>query len=411
MPGNAPSWIETAGGRNRRTRRAALPVPEELSPDLLGRRELLVRWVRDDRRSATRTKLLAQAGDEGIERAEATCEMLLREGWIELRERFEKGSWQWHALDWRDLERLQQLLGVRGRRDLRASREQALDDAKAWLRARTGPDALPTDPHLLEELAAALAQLAEDRSSTHATLHLRLTLLRAVADWQGAGKEGLRRDFALRACGDTKAIGAADWRWLESSFDLERLRIAAFAPQLWLAGDASLLWRQRRLDLSGLHCIGLSLEDTCRIDRVVDRPSRYWLIENRASFERQARALPPGVVLLWMPGRPSLAWQRGVRHLLSLAPGPAWISADADPSGVDIACSTGAIWMEQGLEWSAHRMGLPEWELASQRWPLSDYDRTLLDRLLARDDLPADLRVLCECMRSEGRKAEQEGWL
>lgn len=410
MPGNAPSWIES-GDRRRRTRRVDLPVPQELSPDLLGRRELLVRWVRDDRRSATRAKLLAQAGQEGIERAEATCGMLLREGWIELRERFEKGTWQWHALDWRDLDRLQQLLGVRGRRDLQASRGQALADARAWLLARTGPDAPPMDPQLVEESAAALAQLQEDRSSPQATLDLRLALLRALADWQDAGREGLRRDFALRACGDTKGIGAADWRWLEASFDLERLRIGSFAPQLWIAGDASLSWGPRRLDLAGLHCVGLALADACRIDRVAGPPSRYWLIENRASFERQARTLPTGVVLLWMPGRPSLAWQQGVRHILSLAPAPAWISADADPSGVDIACSAGAAWTEQGLQWSAHRMGVAEWELASQPWPLNDYDRTLLERLLARDDLPADLRALCERMRAGGRKAEQEGWL
>lgn len=124
-----------------------------------------------------------------------------------------------------------------------------------------------------------------------------------------SGAQGLRRDFALKARDSTKSIGAADWRWLESSFDLERLRIT----------------------------------------------------------ERQAQELPAGELLLWLPGRPSTAWMEAIAHLLRLAPAPSRISADADPAGVYIACTVGALWEAQGptLRWAwgcPHPNPLPEGE-------------------------------------------------
>lgn len=132
-----------------------------------------------------------------------------------------------------------------------------------------------------------------------------------MADWHDAASEGSRRDFALKALGTTKAIGPADWRWLESSFDLERLRINPFAPMLWLAGEVTLHWGERRVDAGALHCIGLPLGDLRKVERVTTShgPARhYWLIENRASFERQAQQREQGTVLVWLPGRPSSAW-------------------------------------------------------------------------------------------------------
>jgi hypothetical protein len=89
----------------------------------------------------------------------------------------------------------------------------------------------------------------------------------------------------------------------------------------------------------------------------------------------------------------------------------AWISADADPAGVDIACGVGALWAERGLLWEPHQMGVAQWQDTTQRWPLNDHDRVLLERLLARTDLQPELRALCEAMRRDGRKAEQEAWL
>lgn len=53
-----------------------------------------------------------------------------------------------------------------------------------------------------------------------------------------------------------------------------------------------------------------------------DAPTHYWLIENRASFERQADQAPAGCCLIWTAGRPSHAWLRAIQALLPHAPAP-----------------------------------------------------------------------------------------
>lgn len=267
------------------------------------------------------------------------------------------------------------------------------------------------DPDLVDEMTRALDHLGAESSLKPDILATRIALVQAVGEWHDAGRAGVRRDFALAARGTTKAIGPADWHWLELSFDLERLRIAQFAPMLWIAGELSLCWGEKRVDAGAIHCIGVALADVLRADRVVERPSRYWLVENRASFERQAQSLEPGEVLMWLPGRPSKEWLLAMQHLLRLAPAPARVSADADPAGVDIACTVGRLWAAHGQPWAPHRMGLDELQSTRQRWELNAHDRALLDALLARADLRPELRALCETMRREGRKAEQEGWL
>jgi hypothetical protein len=65
-----------------RERHADLPVPDELALDLVEHRELLARWVRDDKAKRSRTSLLKEAGSGGIERAEVLCDRLLHAGWI-----------------------------------------------------------------------------------------------------------------------------------------------------------------------------------------------------------------------------------------------------------------------------------------------------------------------------------------
>jgi hypothetical protein len=404
-------WLDTERGRGRRDRCAAGPVPEDLP--LLGADDaaLLRRWVASDGARRGRAALLNDAGPSGIERAEALCERLLREGWIIRHERLAGGHWQWEAITWRELPRLQALLGASSPRQRTEQRQVLIAQAAAWLQARRD-DAAATalDPDLLDELVLALAQLEADRALRLDLLAARLELLQAVAHWHDAGLQGVRRDFALRARGTTKALSESDWRWLEAAFDLERLRITRFAPVAWLAGDLELQWAGRQVHLGPLHCLGLPLADLRRADSAA-APGRWWLIENRASFERQAQAREPGQALLWLPGRPSAAWLDALAHLLALAPAPAWISADADPAGVDIACTAGALWQARGLAWEPHRMGVAQWEATTQRWPLNEHDRRLLATLLARPGLPPELRALCEAMQREGRKAEQEAWI
>jgi hypothetical protein len=398
-------WADVGRGRGARDRAAAGPVPEALPLLDADHRELLRRWVRKDTNKPRRTTLMNEAAS--IERGEALCDLLLREGWLVRHEKLVGGTWHWEAISWRDLTRLQELLGVTSRRGREEERQARLEQASAWLQARreeTAASAL--DPDLLDELTRALEQLRQDRMLPLT----RLGLLQSVAAWHDAGAQGSRRDFALRARGTTKSLTEADWRWLEAAFDLERLRIARFAPVAWMAGDLVLRWGERQVDAGALHCVGLPLSDLGRADAATG-PQRYWLIENRASFERQAQSPQPGRLLVWLPGRPSTAWLEAMAHLLALAPAPAWISADADPAGVDIACTAGTLWEARGLAWEPHLMGAEQLAATGQDWPLNDHDRTLLANLLARPGLPPEMRALCEAMQLEGRKAEQEAWL
>lgn len=407
----AGQWLDVARGRGLRDRCSAQPPPDRLRMLDADHAALLARWLRSDRATARRATLLQEAGPSGIERAEALCDILLRDGWIVQRERFASGSWQWESITWRDLPRLQSLLGVVSPRQRSEERKSCIAQAVQWLQARRdGEDDSTLDPDLLDELACALDQLGADKTMRLDLLATRLQLLRAVTEWHDSGNEGSRRDFALRALGATKAIGDGDWRWLETHFDLERLRIAPFAPMAWLAGDLRLAWGTRQVEIGHLHVMALSLADLARATAAAG-PTRWWLIENRTSFERQALALEAGTVAIWLPGRPTATWLSTMRHLLGLLPQPAWISADADPAGVDIACTAGALWTERGLAWEPHRMGAAQLAAAAQDWPLNDHDRHLLARLMARQELPPALRGLCEAMVHAGRKAEQEGWL
>ena len=405
-------WVDSDRGRAARERCIRGPVPEVLPLLDAELDALLRRWTRNDAARRGRAALLKDAGPAGIECAEALCEKLLRDGWIVRRERLVGGAWQWESIAWRDLPRLQGLLGVSSARQRGEERQSMLARAGAWFEARRDSAAQEVlDPDLLSELERALAQLGEDKALRPDLLAARLDLLQAIAAWHDMGQEGTRRDFALRARGTTKALTDADWRWLEAAFDLDRLRIARFTPVVWLAGDLVLEWDGGRQMHSGpLHFAGLTPDDLCRT-RSITPPRRWWLLENRASFERQAQRRAPGVALVWMPGRPPAAWRQAVAHLVQLAPAPAWISADADPAGVDIALSVAALWQSAGLAWQPHQMGVPQWEATSQHWPLNEHDHRLLDTLLQRRDLPSDLRALCEAMRREGRKAEQEAWV
>jgi hypothetical protein len=401
-------WVDTRHGGGRK-RRAPITLPEDL-PELLteAQRELLRRWVCGESLQRKRDTLLTGTV---IEHAEALIELLLHTGWIERLERFEGGNWLWYAIEWRDLARLQERLGVSNKNQRAEQRQACIEQARSWLQTRReSGDESALDPDLLDELTQALEQLAEDKTLRPAPLATRLQLLQAVAAWHDAGKQGLRHNFALHARNSTKALTDTDWRWLETWFDLERLRIARFAPVVWLAGDLVLRWDEQRVHAAPLHFLALPLADLCRAD-AGEGTERWWLIENRTSFENQARERKPGRMLVWLPGRPSAAWLAAMAHLLALVPAPAWISADADPAGVDIACTAGALWEARGLGWTPHQMGVAELAASPQHWRLNEHDRTLLARLLARPGLPLELRSLCEAMGREGRKAEQEGWL
>jgi len=222
---------------------------------------------------------------------------------------------------------------------------------------------------------------------------------------------GTRRDFALHAGEHTKSIGAADWKWLEKSFELESLGVTHFIPVVWLAGTAKLVWEDGAVDLAPVRCIALPIESLLNVRAVERKPSKWWLIENWASYERQTKDTAPDSLVIWMPGRPSSDWLKAIDHLLSLAPSALNVSADADPAGIDIACTVGRLWQARGLQWAPYRMGVQELEGTVQSWGLNEYDLALLQKLIASDDVPSLMKEICEAMLAKGLKAEQEGWL
>lgn len=405
-------WLDTPRGRNARDRCSANPAPDTLpllDPD---HDSLLRRWVGQDAVRRARGALLKEAGGAGIERAEMLCERLLESGWIIRHDKLMGGAWQWEAITWRDLPALQGLLGVSSPRQRGEARQAQMDAAKAWLESRSDGAATETlDPDLLDELAHALKQLAEEKALRLDLLNARLELLRSVAEWHDREQQGTRRDFALFARDGTKALTEAEWRWLETAFDLERLRINRFEPVMWLAGDLDLTWPDaRKVQLSSLRFAGLPMMDLMQAI-AASSPRHWWLIENRASFERQAlQRKHPDAVLIWMPGRPSSAWLETVSHLLALAPAPGRISADADPSGIAIASAVGKIWDRHGMAWEPYQMGMAQLKNSPQHWPLNEHDRRLLDAL-DETSLPEPLMALCREMQRSGRKAEQEAWL
>ena len=113
-----------------------------------------------------------------------------------------------------------------------------------------------------------MTELEQDKSLRLEVLDSRFSLLKSIATWHDSRQEGSRRNFALHARDATKALTAAEWHWLESIFDLERLGIARFAQVAWLAGDIELLWGKHKVDLAPLHCLGLPLADLRNLEAV-----------------------------------------------------------------------------------------------------------------------------------------------
>lgn len=385
-------------GRDRRERRLAAGLPTSWPLLSAPQRQLLTQWARADALTRQREALLRQAGTHQLEMAEQLIDLLMRHGWLSVKERWVQGSWLLQSITWLDLAGLKAALGLDSKQERQARRDELLAALAEW--AVDHAALSPAVQALKDQPSLPVDKLAE-----------RIALLRAVAEWQAEQRTGTRRDFALAARDGTKSLSDAEWAWLEACLDLPVLGIERFAPQLWLAGSLRLAWGDRICDLQALHCLGLCATDLRRLTGAV-APRRYWLIENRASFERQALQRDDDVALIWLPGRPPGSWLLAVGALLDHAPAPALVSADPDPAGVEIAMTAGALWQARSLPWQPHAMGAEALAAAPRKRPLDDHhDRPLLTRLAARADLPDELSALCEYMRSHGVKAEQEGWL
>ena len=143
----------------------------------------------------------------------------------------------------------------------------------------------------------------------------------------------------------------------------------------------------------------------------VDGLPRVWhLVENLTSFERSARQRAPDMAVVWLPGFPPGWWQESMRHLLAGAPAPAEIACDPDPAGIAIALQAARLWEAASLPWMPFAMRRDDLLAASQRKPLTGYDRQQLAQLLA-GKLPPVLRQLAATLLELGEKAEQEAYL
>lgn len=386
--------VTTARGRTR-TRESDAPFAG--LPPLSPRQEaLLRRWLASHAAERRWQTLLDAAGQDLLDSTEALLECLVESGSAVARERLVRGTWQIERMEWRDLPAVQASRGIRTSDERRALR----DDTRQ--RAATLADGLPW-------LQPAIANCLDTAKGAD-LLKARAELLHALASWHAEQRFGKRRDFALHARQGTKDITPSEWKWLEAHFALESLGIEKLAFILWLGGSLALATGKGHIDVGAAGFCGLPMSTLAGDTRVVDAPVRYWLIENRTSFERQVIRAEPGTCVVWLPGRPPDDWLGALGWLLDRAPAPARIACDPDPAGLDIALTAGAVWTARGLEWAPYRMEPALWQDGTTQ-PLNDFDRALLARLAARNDLPPPVARLRDALERLDRKAEQEAWL
>lgn len=393
------AWHIEMRGKHKRTRQnpqAFVDLPT-LRPTQLA---VLQRWLKSHAQERAWQSLLDAAGKEALDIVDGLRDDLLMAGALAVKEELKSGQWRVARIVWRDLPVVQQAAGLTTAAELAAQRN---DLAGQW-------HAMANEHPWLALAAQAAAQ------SNAAVQAQRLPLLQALLAWQQEQRTGLRQDFALAARGHTKGITATEWEWLDAYLSLESLGIGRFEPLFWLAG--TLVLQTESMDIQGVPVLALESMGFVGVPcrqwtspwSVRLGPQRYWLIENRASFERQSAQLQAGVCLIWLPGRPSGAWLQAMRWLLSQAPAPAAISCDPDPAGIQIAMTAGQLWSDVGLSWEAQHMSPEVWRNGITR-DLNDYDRRVLAQLQAQHDLPETLARLRDDMLESGTKAEQEGWV
>ncbi|WP_255580498.1 hypothetical protein [Diaphorobacter sp. MNS-0] len=294
---------------------------------------LLCDWLRADAAERQWQSLLDIAGAQRLELAEGLLDLLLHAGALHTKERFIHAQWRVERIVWSDVAVLQEAVGLRSAATRESARQQlaaqlqALGEQEPWLESAVR--------HCLDSRQGETLRQA------------RLQLLQALASWQADQRFGLRQDFAQHARGTTKAITPTEWKWLQAHVPLEALGIARFAPLLWLGGSLTLNTPGGCIDVAAAGLCGLPTRLFGAPARV-RAPRRYWLIENRASFERQALAAAPGTCVVWLPGQPPQSWREAMQWLLQQAPAPADVSCDPDPAGVAIALAAGALWHAVG---------------------------------------------------------------
>jgi hypothetical protein len=377
----------------QKRRRAAQIAPQTLDTLPAEWRELLTRWVRRGGNSRWET-LRNDAGNTHVQMAQDLLDWLLRAGWAAVTEQRQHSEWWPQHVELLHLPQLRAALGLRDK----DKDEQRWQECRALL-------------HGLNNTTLSPALFALDELSVQRAL-ARQDLIFKLHDWQAQQQSGTRRNFALFARDDTKAVSDGEWNWLESVLDLAEFGIERHTPLLLIAAPLTLTLPNGQLDLANCADFAALTPATVRaVTSASGTISRWQLVENRTSFENVSKKRDADVGVIWLPGFPPTWWREAVSRLLDLAPAPAHIACDPDPAGVAIALKAAELWRERGLTWQPWKMAAADLASLRVRKLLTEGDRLQLATLKQEPTLPSALSELLECMLKQGEKGEQEGYL
>jgi hypothetical protein len=377
----------------QKRRRTATCQPQALDTLPAEWRELLACWVRRDGNSHWET-LCNDAGTNRVQLAYALLDWLLRTGWASVTQQWKHGDWLPQRVELLHQPELRRALGLRDRND----------DAQRWQEIRAS---LQT----LENEALVPAVLAFDDLPVQRAL-ARQDLIFKLHDWQTQQQSGTRRNFALFARNDTKAVSDSEWNWLESVLDLAEFGIERHTPLLLIAAPLTLTLPNGRIDLASCADFAALTPTTVKaVTAASGTTSRWQLVENRTSFENVAKKRDAGTGVIWLPGFPPTWWRDAVGHLLDLVPAPAYIACDPDPAGIAIALKAAELWRERRIAWESWKMSANDLASLRVRKPLTEGDKLQLGTLQQATTLPSALSELLEWMLKQGEKGEQEGYL
>jgi hypothetical protein len=342
-------------------------------------------------RSAVRTWVTMQsmAGPARVQLLQELTRNLLRAGLIVVSEQKRRGEdWQPFRIEFTDVARIRSLAG--------------LPDLDARAREASGARGYPGRTPPVCELASELADMRDE------LVVRRAPLLRALDAWIESKRTGTRYDFALFATGHTKGIVRSDWEWLVAHEVLECASIVDHEPILRVAGRWTLhLGPGARVDVGIPAAPGGLAPTTIAAAHAISGVERWVVLENRTVFDHAARISSAGSAILWTPGYSPEWWLSAVRKLVEMAPRPVRIACDPDPAGICIALRAARPWADQSLGWSTVGMSAADLESLTQRAPLTDADRRILDAI--PDELDVTLSGLKQALPVKG-KGEQEGF-
>lgn len=375
--------------RGRRKRKGSKALLDQIALWPAAWRDLLKEWLKQGGARRKWANLLSVAGGNRVNEAWQMFDVLLKTGLIEVEELRENNRWQPLWVEFLELEVVRELVGLTNRVKMQKLRDD-----------QGGTDFQnPTLAGLLSSLSVMPVERAIRRHD----------ILVALDQWISEGYSGTRRDFALFAQGDTKAISSAEWSWIDEALPLENIGISQHTPSIWLRAPLSLKTDTGTLDLRCVpDCIGLTPETIGNFVLIEGQVECWRILENRTVFERVARQRGSMDGVIWVPGFAPSWWKQGVTKILSLYPAPAFIACDPDPAGIEIALSVGKIWADKGINWEPWCMDAEILSTLSKKKRLNTYDINRLQYLLTQP-LPGTLKELASWIMNNGEKGEQEG--